>query len=144
MANGERALALNIHTNNKYSGDKMPRVVHFEISADEPERAARFYNKVFGWEFTKWEGPLDYWLIKTGEEAEPGINGGLMRRAAPDALVINTIEVHSVDDFVDKVQKNGGVIVAPKVAILGVGYVAYSKDTEENVFGIMEADESAE
>ena len=67
-----------------------------------------------------------------------------MRRAAPDASVINTIEVHSVDDFVDKIQKNGGVIVAPKVAIPGVGYVAYFRDTEENVFGIMEADESAE
>ena len=122
----------------------MPRVVHFEISADDPERAARFYNTVFAWEFTKWEGPMDYWLIKTGEEAEPGIDGGLMRRAAPDASVINTIAVHSVDEFVDKVQENGGVVVAPKVAIPGVGYVAYFKDTEENVFGIMEADESAE
>ena len=122
----------------------MRRVVHFEISADEPERAARFYNKVFEWEFTKWEGPMDYWLIKTGEEAEPGIDGGLMRRAAPDAAVINTIEVRSVDEFLDKIQENGGVIVAPKVAIPGVGYVAYFKDTEANVFGIIEADESAE
>ncbi len=41
----------------------MPRVVHFEIHAGEPERAIRFYEKVLGWSFQKWEGPMEYWLI---------------------------------------------------------------------------------
>jgi predicted enzyme related to lactoylglutathione lyase len=122
----------------------MPRVVHFEINADDPERALRFYERVFGWDFTKWEGPMDYWLIKTGEEDEPGIDGGLMRRQDPNAAVIDTIDVPSVDVYVKKVQENGGEIVQPKTAVPGVGYVAYVKDTEGNPFGIMESDESAE
>ena len=54
----------------------MPRVVHFEIHADDPERAANFYQSVFGWQFQKWEGPLEYWMIITGPEGTPGINGG--------------------------------------------------------------------
>jgi predicted enzyme related to lactoylglutathione lyase len=117
--------------------------VHFEINADDPERALRFYERVFGWDFTKWEGPMDYWLIKTGEEDEPGIDGGLMRRQDPNAAVTDTIDVPSVDAYVKKVQENGGEIVQPKTAVPGVGYVAYFKDTEGNPFGIMESDESA-
>ena len=54
----------------------MPRVIHFEIVADKPERVMKFY-KVFGWEFNKWNSPQDYWRVKTGEDSQPGINGGL-------------------------------------------------------------------
>jgi catechol 2,3-dioxygenase-like lactoylglutathione lyase family enzyme len=61
----------------------MPRVVHFEISVDDPERAIRFYSDVFGWKIEKWEGPMDYWLITTGPENEPGIDGALIRRQDP-------------------------------------------------------------
>ena len=63
----------------------MPRVVHFEIHADDPERAVNFYQDVFGWQIVKWEGPQDYWLITTGPDDEPGINGGLMKRSDPSA-----------------------------------------------------------
>jgi len=55
----------------------MPRVIHFEIVADKPERAMKFYKEVFAWDFNKWNGPQDYWLVKTGEDSQPGINGGL-------------------------------------------------------------------
>src|SRR3972149_5570591 len=58
----------------------MPRVIHFEIAADDPERAVAFYRKVFGWEIQKWEGPMEYWVITTGPKEEPGIDGGLGRR----------------------------------------------------------------
>ncbi len=60
----------------------MPRVVHFEIYADNPERAIRFYETVFGWQVHKWEGPMDYWLICTGKDEE-GINGAIMQRDKP-------------------------------------------------------------
>ena len=81
----------------------MPRVVHFEIHADDPERAISFYNSVFDWEFQKWEGQWDYWMIITGTEGTPGINGGLIKRTAEitgDAIVayVCTIDVPSVDD----------------------------------------------
>ena len=45
----------------------MPRPVHFEIPAENPERAMQFYSTVFGWKFSKWEGPMDYWMITTGD-----------------------------------------------------------------------------
>ena len=53
----------------------MPRVVHFEIHAGDPERAISFYQRVFGWAFQKWEGPMDYWVITTGPDEQRGING---------------------------------------------------------------------
>lgn len=121
----------------------MSRVVHFEISAEKPERAIKFFEKVFGWKITKWERPVDYWLITTGKENEPGIDGGLGKRTESEASIVNTIDVSSVDEYVKKVKSNGGTLVSPKHAIPGVGYIAYFKDTEGNMFGIMESDESA-
>ncbi len=49
----------------------MPRPIHFEIPADDPDRAIAFYRDVFGWKFQKWEGPMPYWLITTGKTASP-------------------------------------------------------------------------
>ncbi len=121
----------------------MPRVVHLEIASDQPERAAKFYGDVFGWKINKWEGPQDYWLVTTGENGEQGINGGLMQRMTPTTTTINTIDVDSVDTFVQKITSNGGSVVSPKMAIPGVGYFAYCQDTEGNVFGIMQPDEAA-
>jgi uncharacterized protein len=120
----------------------MPRVVHFEVSADDPERAAAFYEKVFGWEFHKWGGPQDYWVIKTGPEDEPGINGGMFLRKGPVGHV-NSIDVPSVDDFAAKIEASGGTVVVPKMAVPGVGWLAYAKDTEESIFGIFQPDPAA-
>jgi predicted enzyme related to lactoylglutathione lyase len=105
----------------------------------------KFYEKVFGWKIVKWEGPVEYWLITTGKENEPGIDGGLSKRTETESnpSTVNTIDVSSVDEFADKVQKNGGKIVVPKHAVPGVGWLVYFKDTEGNMFGMMEADESA-
>jgi hypothetical protein len=121
----------------------MPRVIHFEICVDDPERAIKFYKDVFGWKIGKWGGPLDYWLVEAGEGKEPGINGALMRRMDPRATTINTISVPSVDEFIKKIGKSGGKMVTKKEAIPGVGYFAYCQDTEGNTFGIMESDKSA-
>ncbi len=121
----------------------MPRVVHFEVSADDPERASTFYRDVFGWRIQKWQGPEDYWLVTTGEADERGIDGGIMRRSEGFAGVINTIDVPSVDDFVARIAAHGGKIVMPKMAIPGVGYLAYCQDTEGSIFGIMESDPKA-
>ena len=121
----------------------MPRVVHFEITADDPERAIAFYEAVFGWEIRKWDGPVDYWLVQTGPKEQRGIDGGVTRRMEPGMAHINTVDVPSVDDFVAKIEANGGTIVLPKMAIPGVGWLAYAKDTEGSVFGVMQSDLSA-
>ena len=121
----------------------MSRPVHFEISADDPERALQFYSDVFGWKSQKWDGPVDYWLLSTGEDSEPGIDGGLSPRR-PGPPVINTIQVDSVDAHLAKITAQGGQISQAKMPIPGVGYLAYCQDTEGNPFGIMEMDERAE
>ena len=71
----------------------MPRPVHFEIPADNPQRAMDFYSKIFGWQFKKWDGPADYWIITTGQSPEPGIDGGLLKRQHPNQPCVNTIGV---------------------------------------------------
>ncbi|HEU5217027.1 MAG TPA: VOC family protein [Gemmatimonadales bacterium] len=125
----------------------MPRPVHFEIHASDPERAIAFYQKLFDWKFTRWEGPMPYWVIKTGEG--PGIDGGLVPRrgmVAPEAPVIAyvcTIGVTSLDTALDKAVSLGGEVALPKQAIPGVGWLAYAKDPEGNLFGLMQEDPAA-
>ena len=118
----------------------MSRVVHFEIPADDPERAIKFYEKVFDWQIEKWDGPIEYWLIMTGEEDKPGIDGGLARRENPTTGVENTIDVKDLDVSLANVKANGGKVIRPRMAVPGVGWMAYIKDTEGNVFGLMESD----
>lgn len=125
----------------------MPRPIHFEVHAGEPERAIAYYQKLFGWVFTAWEGPMPYWIIKTGEG--PGIDGGLVPRrgpVGPDAPVIAyvcTIEVAGLDDCLAKAVSLGGEIALPRQPIPGVGWLAYAKDPEGNIFGLLEKDEAA-
>ncbi|PDV98291.1 VOC family protein [Candidatus Chloroploca asiatica] len=122
----------------------MPRVVHFEICADDPERASKFYTDVFGWQINKWDGPVDYWLTATGSREQPGIDGGIMRRESPTMPgVINTIDVASVDAMVEQIVAHGGSVAMPKTSVPGMGYIAYCLDTEGNMFSIMEEDLSA-
>src|SRR3989475_8366569 len=120
----------------------MPRVIHFEIPAGDPERAANFYRKVFGWKIEKWPGPMEYWMVTTGAEGMPGINGGLMKNTDVKTTT-NTIAVDSVDASVEAVTKAGGKLVMPKTTIPTVGYFAYLTDTEGNLFGVMQADKNA-
>jgi len=120
----------------------MSRVVHFEIPANDPERAAAFYKKAFGWKIEKWPGPMEYWMVNTGVEGTPGINGGLMRNTNIKTTT-NTIGVESVDAAVGAVTKAGGTLVMAKTPIPGVGYFAYLTDTEGNLFGVMQPDQNA-
>src|SRR4030067_2909422 len=113
---------------------QVPRVVHFEIPADNPERAAEFYTKVFDWKIEKWPGPFNYWLVTTGEEKEPGMNGAIMEKNTFKTTV-NTVDVPSVDEFLKKIKEAGGKVVMPKGAVPGQGYVAYVADTGGNVVG---------
>jgi predicted enzyme related to lactoylglutathione lyase len=121
----------------------MSRVVFFELPADDPKRAIAFYEKVFGWTITKWEGPMDYWLVATGPDDEPGIHGAITPRMMTGQVTANTISVASVDDFTTKIVDAGGNVMVPKRAVPGQGYLAYCTDTEGNVFGVMEFDPSA-
>ena len=128
----------------------MSRPVHFEIHTENPDRAISFYSALFAWQFKKWEGPMEYWMITTGADPEPGINGGLVRRqgTAPAAgqyvnAFVNTIGVENLDATLQKLTTLGGTIALPKMPIPTVGYLAYAKDTDGNLFGMMQPDPSA-
>jgi uncharacterized protein len=126
----------------------MPRVIHFEIHVDDPDRAIRFYQNLFDWQISKWPGPMDYWLISTGANAQPGINGGMIRRQGAidgQAVIayVCTVDVPKIDDYAAKATEQGGQIVVPKMPVPGVGWLLYCKDTEGNIFGMMQADASA-
>ena len=122
----------------------MPRVVHFEICADNPDRALGFYSAVFGWQAQKAEMPgIDYWLLTTGPDDEPGINGAVMPRPDPAARITNYVDVPSIDEYAAKIQAAGGTVVMPKMTVPGVGYVAACLDTECNAFGLFQDDPSA-
>jgi len=127
----------------------MPRVVHFEIHAADPDRAVNFYTTLFGWSFQKWEGPMDYWLVTTGPNEQPGINGGLVRRQGEidgQAVIayVCTVDVEDLDASVQTALDNGGQIALPKMPIPGMGWLAYCKDTEGNIFGMMQGDPNAQ
>ena len=122
----------------------MPRVTHFEIYTDDPEAVQPFYRDVFGWKFSKFEGPFEYWLITTGNDPEPGINGGLTRpRRGQTPGTLNTIAVASLDQAMKKIEERGGKICVPRMAIPKIGWLAYAEDPAGNVFGIIEPDTTA-
>ncbi len=117
----------------------MPRVVHFEIPADDAKRAVEFYKSVFGWEMKDAGMPDPYYLATTGQEGTMGINGAIMGKKGMTAqTVTNTIEVPSVDEFVRKIIKAGGKQVTKKMPIPGIGDFCYCTDTEGNLFGILQ------
>ncbi|PXY28547.1 VOC family protein [Prauserella flavalba] len=126
----------------------MSRPVHFEIHASDPERAITFYATVFEWSFERW-GTSPYWIVSTGDG--PGIDGGLTQREGPEPAKdapLNacplTMDVDHLDPAIRNVEQAGGSVVEPRRAIPGVGWVAYCRDTEGNLFGLMENDPSAE
>lgn len=125
----------------------MNRVVHFDLYADDPARASEFYEKTFGWKFEKWGGNMDYWLITTGPDGEPGINGGMARRekewAKNSSANAITIGVPDIDVAIEKVEQFGGEIAMPKTSIIGVGWFANFKDPEGNILSLMQSDMSA-
>jgi hypothetical protein len=122
----------------------MPTICHFEIPAEDIERARRFYTELFGWKIEKTEGPMEYWLIATTDEkGEKGVGGGIMKKQHPQQAITNYIDVPSVDEYVVKVEKLGGKVVVPKMAVPKVGYFAVCTDTENNTFALWESDENA-
>ncbi len=126
----------------------MPTIVHFDIPADDIERAKKFYSDLFGWKIEKWSesgtGDMEYWMVTTTDEkGNKGLDGGIMKRQNPQHQVTNSIDVKSVDEYSSKVQQLGGKVVYPKMSITGMGYFAGCLDTEGNSFGIFEYNESA-
>jgi len=118
----------------------MSRPVFFEVNVDNAERAIKFYKAVFDWKIEKYPGSEQpYWLVTTGPKEEPGIDGGITMRMMPGVATVNTIGVENLDEAVAKVTAAGGKVIAPKMEVKNVGWLAYCTDTEGNPFGMMQA-----
>ena len=119
----------------------MPRIVHFEIPAEDPEKVSKFYTDTFGWEIKKWEGPMDYWLVRTGDRSEMGIDGGIYKMDEKMKMkreIINTVGVMDIKESIEKVKQNGGKIMGEVQEIKGVGMFVYAMDPEGNKLGMMQ------
>jgi uncharacterized protein len=116
----------------------MPKVIHFEFPALEPDRAIAFYASAFGWTSTDYAGGSEYWICQCGPESEPGINGAIMARRGEGQPVVTILAVKSVDESCAAVVAAGGEIVVPKFEIPGLGFKAFFKDTEGNIVGMAE------
>jgi predicted enzyme related to lactoylglutathione lyase len=119
----------------------LPKVIHFEISAKDTKRLVKFYQTVFGWRANKF-GPMDYWLVEASEDKEIGINGAISGESKFKGTV-NTISVPSYEEATEKIVEAGGKILSPKTAVPRIGYMSYCKDSEGNIFGIMQTDRNA-
>ena len=118
----------------------MSRVVHFEVPSTDLAASKMFYENVFGWKFTSYGGgPVEYWLISTGDPSAPGINGGLGGAANDLKATVNTVDVDDVEEALRKVQANGGQVIMPKEEIPGVGWLAYVREPGGAVIGMMQA-----
>ena len=133
----------------------MGRIVHFEIAADDPLRAAEFYKKVFGWKIkdmsppsprsTEGQAKPEYWLVTTGKKGEPGINGGIMRRkgergAGGHNAFVCCADVDDIKTTRKKIEVAGGKLTTNVIPVMGVGQFCYCKDTEGNSFSIMQSE----
>ncbi len=119
----------------------MHSICHFEIPADDPQRVQKFYQGLFGWEF-KHHPEMDYYSVMTGPEGEV-VNGGMMKRQQPGQPIVNYIDVESVEASANKVKELGGQVVMGKSPVPEMGWFAICLDSEQNVFGLWEADKSA-
>ena len=127
----------------------MSRVIHFEIHASQPQRLVDFYTALFGWTIKRW-GDLLYWTIDTGPAGQPGINGGLLPRRGgppeemqPVSSFVCTVQVDALDDALERSVKLGATPAFPKLAVPGVGWLAYIKDPDGNLLGLMQPDPTA-
>ena len=123
----------------------MDRVVHFEIPAENLERAKKFYSENFGWKLNQLGPEMgNYVLVHTGPTDAEGmpqdrafINGGMMPRDPSASSPVLVIAVADADRAVEQVTKSGGRLVGEILDIPNVGRYARVEDTEGNVIAVI-------
>lgn len=123
----------------------MNSIVHFEIPSDDLEKSKEFYAKAFDWNIREDKMPdgsayVSAETAPTGEDLlpkEPGaINGALIKRDDKLKSPVITVDVESINEVIEKVEKAGGKVVIPKATMEGVGEYAYVADPAGNVIGL--------
>jgi hypothetical protein len=124
----------------------MEMVGHFEIPADDMERAQAFYSKIFGWNMMVPPGMEGQYhlamTVTTDDKGRPtqigGINGALYKKSGKEDKTVIVIVVDSIDGHVAKIEAAGGKMVRGKTPVTEMGFYAQAADTEGNVIGLFE------
>lgn len=126
-------------------------IVHFEISADDPEALQKFYTSLFDWSVETMPD-MDYRIVSTVETDERGmptqpggINGGITKRGPGQKLQtwLNYVNVDSLDRSLDRAQTLGAKVTTGKSPVPGMGWFAVLTDPQGNVFGMWQTDSNA-
>ena len=121
----------------------MPTIVHFDVPAEDIERAKKFYSALLGWKFESFP-EMQYNLITTTNlDGTAGVGGGMGKRMEPSQRMMNYFGVSSIDASIKQVKSLGGSIVSKKMAVPQMGYLVNCIDTEGNMFGLWEEDTKA-
>ena len=123
----------------------MNSVVHFEVAADNPQRAKKFYGDVFEWTFNQMGDEYGKYIMamttdsdENGPKKRGAINGGIMPKDATAKQTIITVAVTNLDETLEKVKRSGGKVISEKIEVPNVGMYARIEDTEGNVVSLME------
>ncbi len=123
--------------------DLMPTIVHFDVPAEDVERAKIFYSALLGWKFESYP-EMQYNLITTTNlDGTPGVGGGMGKRMEPSQRMLNYFGVSSIDAAMNQVKTLGGKVLTEKMAVPGMGFLATCMDTEGNMFGLWQEDPQA-
>jgi uncharacterized protein len=126
----------------------MNGVTHFEIPADNVERAENFYREAFGWETQRWDNPegMIYSMALTtpvGEDMRPTapgkINGAICQRNPIHGSPVMVLEVEGIEDALRKVADAGGEALTGPIPVSDMGRYAMFRDTEGNTLGLWQS-----
>jgi len=121
-------------------GNLMPTIVHFDVPAEDVERAKIFYSALLGWKYESYP-EMQYNLITTTNlDGTPGVGGGMGKRMEPSQRMLNYFGVSSIDAAMNQVKTLGGKVLTEKMAVPGMGFLATCMDTEGNMFGLWQED----
>ena len=123
----------------------MNSVVHFEVPADDLERAKKFYSETFGWSLQQMGPDMGNYVLATTTESgdrgpiKPGaINGGMAKRGQSFTAPSFSIDVPNIEKAVEKIKAGGGETLGDILTVGDMGRMVYFKDSEGNVMSLWE------
>jgi uncharacterized protein len=116
----------------------MSAIVHFDVPAEDIERAKKFYSALFGWKFESVPGMQYNLFTTTNLDGSSGVGGGMGKRMDPSQRILNYFGVPSIDIAMKQVKSLAGQVITQKMAVPGMGFLASCIDTEGNTFGLWE------